>query len=327
MKVLAGDIGGTKTKLGIFSSETGAHHSLVQDTFPSGKYDSLEAIVKEFMEGKDADITRASFGVAGPVLEGRAKITNLSWVIKEKSLSQALGGIPVRLLNDLNAIAHAVPLLGPDDLESLNPGEPEEEGAIAVIAPGTGLGEGFLFWDGNRYQPSASEGGHVDYAPTNEEELDLLRYLMERNDHVSYELICSGLGLPNIYAWLKDGDRFSEPEWLRSQLDQADDLTPVIVRAALEESIELAVAALERFVSVLGSEAGNLALKILATGGVYLGGGIPPRILPYLKKDIFLQAFVRKGRFSNLLSKVPVHVIVHPEVALFGAARHGLEVG
>lgn len=327
MKILAGDIGGTKTRLGIFSSEKGARQALAQETYRSGKYDSLEAIVKEFMEGKDASITRASFGVAGPVLEGRAKVTNLSWMISEKSLSQALGGIPVRLLNDLNAIAHAVPLLEPDDLESLNPGEPEEDGAIAVIAPGTGLGEGFLVWDGDRHQPSASEGGHVDYGPTNAEEMDLLRYLMEKYDHVSYELICSGLGLPNIYAWLKESGRFSEPEWLRSQLDQADDLTPVIVKAATEEKTDIAVAALERFVSVLGSEAGNLALKILATGGVYLGGGIPPRILPYLRKGIFMQAFVRKGRFSDLLSKIPIHVIMHPEVALFGAARHGLEVG
>lgn len=327
MKVLAGDIGGTKTRLGIFSSEQGARHSLAHETYPSGKYASLEAIVSEFMEGKDADIARASFGVAGPVLEGRAKVTNLPWMIREDSLSQALGGIPVRLLNDLNAIAHAILLLEPGDLESLNPGEPDEDGAIAVIAPGTGLGEGFLVWDGDRYQPSASEGGHVDYGPTNAEEMDLLGYLMEKYDHVSYELICSGLGLPNIYAWLKDSGRFSEPGWLRDQLQEAADLTPVIVRAATEKNTEIAVAALERFVSVLGSEAGNLALKILATGGVYLGGGIPPRILPYLRKDTFMQAFVRKGRFSDLLSKIPIHVIMHPEVALFGAARHGLEVG
>lgn len=326
MKILAGDIGGTKTKLGIFSTDKGARHSLVQKTYPSAKYDSLEAIVEEFMKAEDADITRASFGVAGPVLEGRAKITNLSWVIREKSLSQTLGGVPVRLLNDLNAIAHAVPLLEPDDLETLNPGEPEENGAIAVIAPGTGLGEGFLVWDGNRYQPSASEGGHVDYAPTNPEEMELLQFLMQKYDHVSYEMICSGLGLPNIYAWLKDSDRFSEPEWLRDQVDQAQDPTPVIVRAANEGSAGIAVAALDRFASILGSEAGNLALKILATRGVYLGGGIPPRILTYLKKASFMHAFVRKGRFSSLLSKVPVHVIMHPEVALFGAARHGLEV-
>ncbi len=326
MKILAGDIGGTKTKLGIFSSDEGPRHILFQETYPSEEYESLESIVKEFMSDKETDIASASFGVAGPVLEGRAKITNLSWVIEVAALSDALDGAPVRLLNDLNAISHSIPLLQADDLETLNLGERDTHGAIAVIAPGTGLGEGYLVWDGERYIPSPSEGGHTDFGPTTLEEVDLLNYLQRKFDHVSYELVCSGMGMPNIYAHLKDSGKFTEPSWLKNEIESADDPTPVIVQAATERGADIAVAALERFVSILGSEAGNLALKVLATGGVYLGGGIPPRILPQLKKDIFMQAFTRKGRLSDLLSRVPVDVIMQPEVALFGAAQHGLEV-
>jgi glucokinase len=326
MKILAGDIGGTNTRLATFSSEQGPHHPLVIETFPSSKYDSLEAIVEEFVAKHEVEIAEATFGLAGPVLAGRAKITNLPWMIEEQALSAALDGAPVRLLNDLNAISHAVPLLEDDDLETLNPGKRDPRGAIAVIAPGTGLGEGFLVWDGKRHVPSPSEGGHTDFGPTTLEEVDLLIYLQRKYSHVSYELVCSGMGMPNIYAHLKDSGRFSEPNWLLQELDEATDRTPVIVRAAIEGEVEIAVATLERFVSVLGSEAGNLALKVLATGGVYLGGGIPPRILPQLRKEAFMQAFTRKGRFSKLLSQIPVHVIMQREVALYGAAKHGFEV-
>lgn len=327
MNILAGDIGGTKTKLGIFSSEQGAHYALVKDTYPSAKYDSLKAIIEEFLsEHEEGEIAAASFGLAGPVLAGRAKITNLHWVIEEEVLSDALDGVPVRLLNDLNAISHSIPLLEEDDIEVIHQGEPQEGGAIGVIAPGTGLGEGFLVWNGERYIPSPSEGGHTDFGPTTLEEVDLLIYLQRKYDHVSYEMVCSGIGIPNIYAHLKDSGRFVEPDWLGDQLDTADDQTPVIVQAATENNVDIAVAALERFVSILGSEAGNLALKVLATGGIYLSGGIPPRILPQLKQDHFMQAFTRKGRFSDLLSRVPVHVILQPDVALFGAAKHGLEI-
>jgi glucokinase len=326
MKILAGDIGGTNTRLATFSSEQGPHRPLVIETFPSSKYDSLEAIVKEFLAKHEVEIAEATFGLAGPVLAGRAKITNLPWMIEVQALSAALGGAPVRLLNDLNAISHAVPLLEDDDLETLNPGKRDPRGAIAVIAPGTGLGEGFLVWDGKRHVPSPSEGGHTDFGPTTLEEVDLLIYLQRKYNHVSYELVCSGMGMPNIYAHLKDSGRSSEPGWLRQELDEANDQTPVIVRAAIEQEVDIAVATLERFVSVLGSEAGNLALKVLATGGVYLGGGIPPRILPQLKKVSFMQAFTRKGRFSKLLSQIPVHVIMQREVALYGAAKHGFDV-
>lgn len=325
MKILAGDIGGTKTKLGIFSSTAGPHYAEVQETYRSGKYDSLRAIVKQFLSETEEEIAFASFGVAGPVVGGRAKITNLKWVIEEHDLSQALGGIPVRLLNDLNAISHSVTMLEEDDFETLNSGEPDPHGAIGVVAPGTGLGEGFLVWDGARHIPAPSEGGHTDFGPSSLEEVDLLIYLQRKYDHVSYELICSGMGMPNIYAHLKDSGRFIEPGWLREKLDSEGDQTPVIVRAATEEIVDIAVATLERFIAILGAEAGNLALKVLATGGIYLAGGIPPRILPQLKRGEFMRAFTNKGRFFDLLSRIPVHVILQPDVALYGAAKHGLE--
>ena len=326
--LLAGDIGGTKTNLGIFSNEQGPRKPHIEATFPSNQYDSLEALVGEFLGQATVDVDRASFGVAGPVVGGRATITNLSWVIDETQLKTTLKLDSVAVLNDLEAIAYGVPLLDPDDLHMLNEGSATPGGTIAVIAPGTGLGEAFLTWDRSRYRAHASEGGHADFAPADSLQIDLLRYLQERWEHVSYERVCSGLGLPNIYAFLKGCGHGEEPEWLASQLATADDPTPVIVNAALNAEVpcDLCTATLSVFVSVLGAEAGNLALKVLATGGVYLGGGIPPRILPALEEGRFMKAFTRKGRLSQLLTGMPVHVILHPKIALLGAAFHGLEL-
>jgi glucokinase len=326
--LLAGDIGGTKTTLAVFSPEAGPRAPLSEATFPSTRYPSLEALVSEFLCQVDLKVERGSFGVAGPVVAGKAEITNLPWVVDERQLAEALRLSSARLLNDLTATAHAVPFLEPADLHTLNVGQPALDGAIAVIAPGTGLGEAFLTWDGSRYRPHASEGGHADFAPTNPFEAELLRYLQDRFEHVSYERVCSGRGLPNIYAYLRDSGYADEPAWLAEQLAAADDRTPVIINAALdvEGPCELCVATLNAFVSILGGEAGNLAVKVLASGGVYLGGGIPRRILPALKDERFMQAFRRKGRMSGLLAQIPVHVILNPKVALLGAAYHGLEL-
>ncbi len=332
MMLLAGDIGGTKTRLAVFSPEAGLRAPLVEKTFPSAHYPSLEAIAREFLAQVSQQVSlpveRASFGVAGPVVAGRAEITNLSWVLDERQLREALNLSSVRLLNDLEAIAQAVPFLEAADLHTLNQGQPTPGGTIAVIAPGTGLGEAFLTWDGARYRTHPSEGGHADFAPTNAFELKLLRHLQGRFKHVSCERVCSGRGLPNIYAYLRDSGYAYESPWLAEPLAAADDPTPIIVKAALHEEkpCELCVATLSTFVSILGAEAGNLALKVLATGGVYLGGGIPPRILPVLKHERFMEAFRRKGRMSDLLARMPVHVILNPEVALLGAACHGLEL-
>lgn len=326
--LLAGDIGGTKTTLAIYSSAAGPRAPLREETYPSARYPRLEAIVQEFLAKVRRPVERACFGVAGPVVEGRAEITNLPWAIDEERLRGELHLASVRLLNDLVAIARAVPLLEPADLHTLNVGRRASDGAVAVIAPGTGLGEAFLTWDGTRYRAHPSEGGHADFAPTAPEQLRLLNYMESRMEHVSYERICSGLGLPHIYAFLKDSGSAEEPAWLREELATAQDPTPVIINAALtrDRTCALCTATLRMFVSILGAEAGNLALKVLATGGVYLGGGIPPRILPALEDGEFMAAFTRKGRLSGLLVRMPVHVIVHPSAALLGAACEGLDL-
>jgi glucokinase len=209
----------------------------------------------------------------------------------------------------------------------LNPGKPVHGGTIAVIAPGTGLGESYLTWDGSRYFPYASEGGHSDFAPTNQLALKLHQYLLDRFGHVSCERVCSGNGIPNIYAFLRDEKYSEEPDWLAEQLERAKDPTPIIAKAALDKkrSCKLCSLTMNTFVSILGAESGNLALKVLSSGGVYLGGGIPPRILPYLDSGIFMQAFLHKGRLASVLSQMPVHVILNRKVALLGAAYYGLD--
>ena len=331
--LLAGDIGGTKTNLAVFSSETGWRKPYAEATYASADYPDLESLVHEFLAQHNFPIDRASFGVAGPVVEGLASITNLPWMMDEKQLQQEFHISSVRLMNDLDAIAHAVPHLETQDLHTLNKGQAVPGGAIAVIAPGTGLGEAFLTWDGSRYQTHNSEGGHADFAPANTFQLELLRYLMVRFPHVSYERICSGMGLPNIYDFLKDSGYAEEPQWLAEQLATALDRSPIIVNNALdkENACELCIATLNAFVSILAAEAGNLALKVLSNGGVYLGGGIPLRILSYLQEkhivqgNLFMQAFTHKGRFTPLLAQMPVHVILNPKVALLGAAIHGFE--
>jgi glucokinase len=326
--LLAGDIGGTKTALGVFSPEGGARVPLAVATFPSAGHDSLEAIVQAFLTQYPHPIDRASFGVAGPVVNGTAKITNLPWTVDETRLRQLLGVDRVRVVNDLVAIASAVPALDPVDLHTLNPGRAVPEGAIAVVAPGTGLGEAFLTYDGGRYCAHPSEGGHSDFAPRGAVQEGLLESLARDGSHVSYERVCSGIGIPHLYAFLKAAGTAPEPAWLTEQLTGAADPTPAIIRAATEHAppAELAEAALELFVSILAAEAGNLALKVLATGGVYLGGGIPPRILPALDRGEFMAAFRDKGRLSSLLGAIPVHVITRPDVALTGAARVGLDL-
>ena len=280
--LLAGDIGGTKTNLAVYSPGATLGAPLVEKTFLSPRYPNLESLVREFLSQVDLEVDRAAFGVAGPVVGGRVTTTNLPWEIDEAHLQQALNLSSVRLLNDLEAIAQSIPFLKRRDFRILNRGKPVSGGAMALIAPGTGLGEAFLTWDGSRYRAHASEGGHVDFAPTSPLEAELLHFLTARDrlEHVSYELICSGLGLPTIYAFLKDRGHAEEPVWLAEQLAAADDRTPVIVNAALGKgrTCELCVDTLNIFVSILGAEAGNLALKVLATGGVYLGGGIPPPI-------------------------------------------------
>jgi glucokinase len=325
--LLAGDIGGTKTVLAIFEENATDfdHEPVYEAVFPSGAFESLEAVVHAFLEGKQFEIDGASFGVAGPVVDQRAHVTNLSWAIDARAIQETIG-TRTYLLNDLEAIANAVPHLETEDLFVLNEGETDPAGAKAVIAPGTGLGEAYLVWDGHRYESYPSEGGHAAFAPTSMQQIDMLTYWLKRMKHVSYERLCSGIGIPNIYRYLADSGELEEPGWLRKDLSAAADPTPVIISTAVTGNADICVETLNLFMEILGGEAANLALKVLATGGVYVGGGIPPRILPQLEAGNFMDVFCNKGRFSSMMRTLPVYVIRNPKVALYGAAYEALRV-
>lgn len=328
--VLAGDIGGTKTALALFSSRKGMRSPLVKESYLSKDYPGLEAIVRNFLSRHDIPhdipIDRAGFGVAGPVINGQANITNLPWVMEDTALANCLGIKSVCLVNDVTAFANAVPLLEESDLHPISKGDPAPGGSIAIVAPGTGLGEAYLVWDGSLYRAFPSEGGHADFAPTNPMEADLLKFLSSRFDHVSCERVCSGMGLANIHSYFQRAGHECNSDCAAERLAAAEDPVPHIIRGALDDKLpcRLCKKTLAAFVSILGAEAGNMALKTLATGGVYLGGGIPPRILPALENGDFWRAFIRKGRMSELMKTVPVHVILHPDAALLGAARHAM---
>ena len=320
--LLAGDIGGTKTNLALFAPENGLAVQ-AQSTFRSARYDSLEAVVTAFLAENRVKIDRAVFGVAGPIVDGEAAITNLPWVIREADLQQTFGFQDVKLLNDLEATAYGVPHLSPADLFQLND-VPPQQGTKVVVAPGTGLGEAVLFHQGGQYYVIPSEGGHTDFGPTNPLEIRLLRYLMGRFGHISYERICSGPGIPLIYAFLRKQRFAPELPEMKAAIKAADDPTPIIVQKAMDGECELSIATLNIFVSILGAEAGNLALKVMAHGGIYLGGGIPPKILPKLKDGTFQAALVNKGRFAEMLAQIPVYVILNDKTALLGSACYGL---
>jgi len=322
--LLAGDIGGTKTNLALYSPESGLAPK-AQGIFKSSEFPALEAVVTQFLVETGALVERAVFGVAGPVVSGRISVTNLPWVISETAMGEAMG-LPagrVKLLNDLEATAHGALHLPATDLFPINDAA-AREGTKAVLAAGTGLGEAVMFYQGGRYHIIPSEGGHTDFGPTNLFEIELLRYLMGKFGHVSYERVCSGIGLPNLYGYLKENRFAKELPEVADALREAIDPTPIIVQKAMAGECELSLAALNAFVSILGAEAGNLALKVMAIGGIYLGGGIPPRILPKLREGTFMAAFVNKGRFAQMLAQIPVTVILNPEAALVGAASYGL---
>jgi glucokinase len=324
--LLAGDIGGTKTVLALFSFEKGPLQPLFEVTYPSNSYSGLDAIILDFFSQANISAATACFGVAGPVKDGRAVITKLPWQPDSKMLQSTHGFSKATLINDLVATGYAIPHLSSSDVLTINEGVSTAGGAIGIIAPGTGLGEAIFTWEGSRYIPVPSEGGHTDFAPISEIELDLLAFLNKRYDHVSYDRICSGRGLPDIYDFLKTHLQIVEPDWLAEELATAEDRTPVIVNGALNDAKQCKICrkTLQMFVSILGAEAGNLALKGLTTGGMYLGGGIPPRILPFLKEEIFMKSYTGKGSMSYLLHDIPVKVILNPKAALIGAASFGL---
>ncbi len=323
--VLAGDVGGTKTVLGLFSTDAARPRLKAQETFVSREARSLQQVIEAFLRRHPADISSACFGVAGPVTRGVCKATNLPWRISETRIRNRFGFSPVRLINDLTATAVAIPLLRPKELHTLNRRRPGSK-RVGLVAPGTGLGVALVVGTETDRICVPSEGGHVDFAPGNTRQQGLWKYLHDRYGHVSVERVISGPGLVNIYSWLKETGDYEEPGWLAERLTRADP-AKVISEAALNTDTPLAKETLRIFVSVLGSVCGNLALLGLTTGGIYLGGGICPQILPELKKGGFLQAFSDKGRFKDLAEKIPVKLILNPRTALLGAARHGIEVG
>ncbi len=319
--ILAGDIGGTHTRVGIFSGDPALPRLDRFAEYNSRDYPSMEHIVQEFL-GSGPTPQCFCFGVAGPVVDGVARPTNLPWELNTPLLSASLGA-PVTLINDLEANAYGVATLGPEDLTTLQEGSRGEHGNAAVISAGTGLGEAGLFWDNGSHRPFASEGGHSTFSPRNSEEIALLEYLLKKYAHVSWERVLSGPGLFNIYQFLRDAGHGAEPDWLAAQLLGVDP-GAVISDAALHGRSGLCAQALDLFVRLYGSEAGNLALKTLAVAGVYIGGGIAPRIAGKLKDGPFLQAFLSMGRMQPLLERMPVHIITNNRAALQGAARRGM---
>lgn len=322
--ILAGDIGGTKSRLAFFSPEGDTRTALDESSLSSQDYPGLAAVLKHFLQAHPRPVEFTCFGVPGPVREGRSETPNLPWVVDTRELRRVTGS-EVVLINDLEATAYGIPTMWPEEFLVLSEGRPSPDGNAALIAPGTGLGEAILFWDGNRHRPSASEGGHCTFAARNALEMDFKLRLQKRYDHVSYDRVVSGSGLRRLYNFLKETGYADEPNWLAKEIADDDDPAVVISRVAIEEKCELCVKALDMWTSILGAEAGNLALKALATAGMYVGGGIAPKILPKLKDGTFLISFHDKGRLSTVVGQIPVRVILNDKAALYGTANYALE--
>jgi len=319
--ILAGDIGGTNTRLALVEPTTEELRIVAEKTFASREHPSLEATIVEFLDLHRVELKSACFGIAGPVRNGRCEATNLPWVVDAGAVAGRLRLKQVGLINDLEANAHGIAVLPKKDFVVLNRGARNARGNQAIISAGTGLGEAGMYWDGERHRPFATEGGHVDFAPRNHLEMELLDYCLKHYRRVSYERLVSGPGLVKVYQFLRDTGKADEPAWLADEM-RTGDPAPIISRHALDGKSALCRHALEIFVSLYGAEAGNLALKLLATGGVYLGGGIAPKIIAKLKEPEFLNAFTAKGRMRPLLQDMPVRVIMNPKTALLGAARY-----
>jgi glucokinase len=319
--ILAADIGGTSSRIGLFEVNAGRLHAVTERIYASGGHRGLDEIVRAFLSTHPQQVDHAGFAVAGPVIGGRVETPNLSWTVDAQELARDLSLPSVGLLNDLEANAHGIPALKDKDFLVLNQGSPDAAGNRAVISAGTGLGEAGIYWDGREYHPFAGEGGHTDFAPRTDTEVALLHHLRGIfGGHISWERVVSGPGLAGIYEFLRDRGHGAEPPWLRDAL-RAGDPPAVISRAAQEGTSPLCAEAVDLFVSAYGAEAGNLALKLFATGGVYLGGGIAPKIAAALKRGTFMEAFVAKGRLQGLLEAIPVRVILNDRTALLGAAR------
>jgi glucokinase len=321
--ILSGDIGGTKSHLALFEGvgEVLTPHAV--KSYVSQSYRSLNELVEELLAEHRVPITAAAFGIAGPIVEGRSKLTNLGWDVDSREVAALLNLDTVGLLNDLEATAYGTLRLQEGEKVTLQAGIRQENRPIAVIAAGTGLGEGALMWDGARYRSVPSEGGHTDFGPRNDLEIELLRFLLTKHRRVSYERIVCGPGLLNLYEFFRTRADHAEPDWLREKMSSGDPAA-AISQTALAGSDQTCVHALDMFVTLYGAEAGNLALKILATGGVFVGGGIAPKILEKIRQGSFMESFMQKGRYQGLLETMPVEVVTNEKTALLGAAHYAL---
>jgi glucokinase len=323
--ILAGDVGGTKVHLALYDFTEGKLQHFRDEKFPARQHSGLEDIVTTFLADSSTsgeEIFAACFGVPGPVRNGRLKLTNLPWTLDSRELSRNLKIEHLFLINDLEANGYGIPELATDQIHVLSEGDTGQMGNRALVSAGTGLGEAILVWNGRMHIPMASEGGHCDFAARNDDELDLLSYLRERfKGRVSFERVVSGMGITNVYQFLRDMKGMEEPAWLRDRM-QTEDPNAVIGDLGTKGSNELCSRTLDMFVSAYGAEAGNLALKVLSVGGVYLGGGVAPRILSKMEGGGFMKAFTDKGRLSGLLEQMPVRIILESRAALMGAAAY-----
>lgn len=325
--ILAGDVGGTKVHLALYNFTGGKLAPVRDEKFPAGEFASLDDVVRKFLAGLEGDkpeIVASCFGCPGPVRDNRLKLTTLPWSLDGHEMSKSLGIEHIFLINDLEANGYGIPELAKDKICTLAPGDPSSVGHRGLVSAGTGLGECMLIWDPHlrQHRPIPSEGGHTDFAPRDEREIALLNYLRrELKGRVSYERVVSGIGIKNVYAFLRDDQKMEEPAWLRERM-QSEDPNAVIGHCGEDGSSEICATTLDIFASVYGAEAGNVALKVLALGGMYLGGGIAPKILKTMENGRFMQAFLDKGRMSPLLQAVPVRIILDDTCALLGAAAY-----
>jgi glucokinase len=326
--ILAGDVGGTKVDLALYEFTRGKLVTVHEQKYAARQSSGLEKIVRRFLEesgmtaSRRGEIAAACFGVPGPVRQGRLKLTNLPWELDSRKLAMDLKIDHLYLINDLEANGYGIPELAPEQIVTLSKGDPSATGNRALMSPGTGLGEALLIWNGHVHTPIASEGGHADFAPRTDDEVELLQYLRRKlNGRVSYERVISGMGLTDLYEFCRDVKGMEEPGWLKQRM-KTEDPNAVIGELGQSGASELCSAALEMFVSAFGAEAGNLALRALAVGGMYLGGGIAPKVSSKMQDGAFMRAFIDKGRLSDLLVQIPVRIILESRAALMGAAAY-----
>jgi glucokinase len=322
--VLAGDLGGTKTNLCFFRATDAGLEALESKKYASDDFPSCIDVLKQFLtDTKQSKVDRICLGVAGPVLNGKVELTNIGWSIDTEELKSALNVDKAALINDLEATAYGLGGLGPEDFITIHPGKLAGNGNMAIIAPGTGLGEGGLYWSGQHHYPFPTEGGHTGFAPRTETDIDLLRALQHKYGVVSYEKVVAGPAIPDIYTFLRDSKKYNEPGWLTQAISDPEEAPAAISNAALEKKDKLCVETMDYFVRYLAHESANLVMKIKATGGLFLGGGIPPKIAPLLKDKSFYEHYLDCDRMQHLLETVPIRIIKNDKTGLIGAAYYG----